>query len=483
MNVIERFKSLPQSSRRLLSVGIIFALLVALPLFIWAIINLNFNPNKRAASGEPNTTPIVIQESFTGNGPLDPSRWNWSGSTGSNVVLENNRLKMTVPQGHDGVGGNDAVTQALVNYNIPIVAGDFDVSVDLAEVDSTLGWEELKFAPGPSISIRRNKTGSTETIEVWTSVDNTPSTNVKNASVDIPANLGSVRVKLIRTNLGVQAYYDFGSDFVPLFLSNMAGLSVNETLPRLVIENGSSTYPATTGFFDNYYASANLVNSESPSPVPTPTLTPSPSPSPTASPTATPSGTPPPTVRPFIINFKFGGVSDNSAESAKVTVRFRGGPAGNTVDYITPSLPVYYVGNGVYKLVFGTWSTDLPIASNYSLSLKGEKHLAVKFCAPSGQTLRCSQTNDPGHITIPDNSGFTVFTDFTGIPLEPGDLYPQDGAVDSNDFDKIKTLLSKPCAELSDQDKLTADVDYNGCVNARDAFLVRKTLETKYDEN
>jgi len=58
MGIISKFKSLPISSRRLLSLGIIFGLVVALPLFIWAIINLTFDQRERASTGEPTAVPI-----------------------------------------------------------------------------------------------------------------------------------------------------------------------------------------------------------------------------------------------------------------------------------------------------------------------------------------------------------------------------------------------------------------------------------------
>ncbi|HLD92503.1 MAG TPA: hypothetical protein VI795_03870 [Patescibacteria group bacterium] len=58
MNIIKRFKSLPISSRRLLSLGIIFGLVVALPLFVWSIVNLTFNLREKAATGEPVPVPI-----------------------------------------------------------------------------------------------------------------------------------------------------------------------------------------------------------------------------------------------------------------------------------------------------------------------------------------------------------------------------------------------------------------------------------------
>src|SRR3990172_4631322 len=53
MDFTKRFKSLPVSTKKLLGLGVVLAMIVALPLFIWAVITQNFNPFKRAASGEP----------------------------------------------------------------------------------------------------------------------------------------------------------------------------------------------------------------------------------------------------------------------------------------------------------------------------------------------------------------------------------------------------------------------------------------------
>ena len=85
-------------------------------------------------------------------------------------------------------------------------------------------------------------------------------------------------------------------------------------------------------------------------------------------------------------------------------------------------------------------------------------------------------------MPIPSGTTIPVF-DFTGLSLDPGDLPPQDGKADSSDFDVIKSMLSKPCSGLTSQDKNTADLDYNGCIDTSDVFLMRKTLETRYDEN
>lgn len=53
MDFVKNFKNLPSKTKNLMSLGIIVALVVALPLFIWAITNLNFNQRERAASSEP----------------------------------------------------------------------------------------------------------------------------------------------------------------------------------------------------------------------------------------------------------------------------------------------------------------------------------------------------------------------------------------------------------------------------------------------
>lgn len=192
--------------------------------------------------------------------------------------------------------------------------------------------------------------------------------------------------------------------------------------------------------------------------------------------------TPPPTVRPFSILMKFGGVNDGSAEFAKASVRFISRALDNTLGYVTPQVPVVYMGNGIYKLLVGVWSTNLPASNDYSIVVKGEKHLGIKYCQPVGQTLHCSGSQN-GTISIPSDPSAMVSLDFTGIPQAPGDTSPQDGTVNSIDFQRISNLMSKPCSALTDAEKLVGDLDYNGCVTSRDILLLRKTLETRYDEN
>lgn len=59
MDFVKNFKSLPSKAKNLMSLGIILALVIALPLFVWALTNLNFNLKEKAATGEPPVgTPI-----------------------------------------------------------------------------------------------------------------------------------------------------------------------------------------------------------------------------------------------------------------------------------------------------------------------------------------------------------------------------------------------------------------------------------------
>jgi len=175
---------------------------------------------------------------------------------------------------------------------------------------------------------------------------------------------------------------------------------------------------------------------------------------------------------------KLAGVDGDAADGARIKIRFQK-PSG--FDYETNPIQITHVGNGVYEatIVFGSAVPWLPLGNDYAMYIKGEKHISRKFCQATGQTTRCTGN---GKISIFSTSETRTF-DFTGLVLEPGDLLSQDGVANASDFAKITSLLSKSCSALTDNDKLTADLDYSGCVNIRDALMMRRTLETKYDED
>lgn len=192
---------------------------------------------------------------------------------------------------------------------------------------------------------------------------------------------------------------------------------------------------------------------------------------------------PTPTPRMYYQNLrfrlKFAGVDDDSAGGAKIRIRFLRRASG--FDFQTPPVEVTHAGDGVYEATISLVgsSPQIPVNDGYTIFIKGEKHLARKFCFYDQKT-RC--TGDGffyiGATNIPSTQTFT----FDGLPLEPGDLPPQDGKADSGDFGKITSLFTKLCSSLTEEEKKTVDLDYNGCVNIRDAFLMRKTLEVKFDE-
>lgn len=53
MGIIQNFRSLPVKSKRLLGVGLVFALVIALPLFVWGVSNTNLNIAERAQDVQP----------------------------------------------------------------------------------------------------------------------------------------------------------------------------------------------------------------------------------------------------------------------------------------------------------------------------------------------------------------------------------------------------------------------------------------------
>lgn len=63
--ITSRIKNLPIKKQKLLGLGIVVVLVLALPIFIWAIIHQNFNPFSRAATGEPTPRPTPTPSPIT----------------------------------------------------------------------------------------------------------------------------------------------------------------------------------------------------------------------------------------------------------------------------------------------------------------------------------------------------------------------------------------------------------------------------------
>ena len=363
------------------------------------------------------TTPISIIETFTGNGSIESDKWNWSGSLGSNVTKESDALKVSVSAGQDAVGGNDAVVQALTNFQIPTITGDFDVTVDLAGINSNYGWQELRFVSTGSISIRRSRAGLGETLEVWTSPNNVPSDSTRNVYRSMPVQNNPLKVKLARVGNEILAYYHDGATYINILGMSYAPISGEGKLPMLVVENSSPSYPATTGYFDNYQARASAINFSGVSPTPTrvPTNTPTPSPSPFPIVTPTPSPSPFPTVTPTPTVPSIPTVTPTPSTGPK--------PKNTPPTFETRSLPFAFINKPYLASIT---ATD-PDRDTMTMTMSGlPKNLRQGICTssiqrlrPFGSSLTCAITGSSARmglsivtITVKDSKNNTVSRSF-----------------------------------------------------------------------
>lgn len=177
-----------------------------------------------------------------------------------------------------------------------------------------------------------------------------------------------------------------------------------------------------------------------------------------------------------VLRFKLAGVNNNGAENALVEATIR---VNTHEEELVVSKAIKYSEGGIYELVipnsdiFGNYLSG----ENSYFLIKGPKHIRTKFCQP-GQTTHC--TGGGFFKLYPDRDN--IF-DLTGLPLEPGDLPEQDGVANLTDLNKVIVLFSKASSEITDADKIIADVNYDGYVNILDAAWVLKSFETRYDED
>jgi len=389
-----RFKSLPLKTRQLLILGTTLALVVALPLFIWAILTQRFELRERAATGEPTPTPAGTSV-------------NWQ-TPYAYFRADNFRIV-----------ANGKTFYANVSSPINVHSDPGSPTYTTLEVIWQENGVEMR------LFIYFNSDG-----QKWWS----PEIRIYDGKT--PSNWITFKGKVFESNLGSE---------------------YTQTIPGGFVQMDPSTGKEIASVhFSNLRVQAFT------------SLTP-----------VTPTPTPSAFYQKLKFKLKFAGVDDDSADGAKIRIRFLRGASG--FDRQTPPVEVTHVGDGVYETVVSLAGSSLqiPVNDGYTIFIKGEKHLARRFCSHNQKT-RCTGNGFfyIGATSIPSIQTF----DLTGLPLEPGDLPPQDGKADSADFAKITSLFTKLCSALTEEEKKTADLDYNGCVNIRDAFLMRKTLEVKFDE-
>lgn len=254
----------------------------------------------------PAATTTIISDNFDGVS-LDTIKWTVvTAATGSKVIQAGGQLTSIIPQ-------QTAQGYTALQYSDQI-NGDFSAEVDLVST-SGVDTSGVEFffsnltgvgAQGPMARVSRIKTVSGERL------DTEFGSGTGYSSIDLPANTGPVRVKIVRVGNVLQTFYNSGSGFV-LLGSAIGGYAGDGTL-ELVSVVSAPNFPANTAVWDNFSAKVNLteigiepsctvtfnVLALVPTPTPTPTSspTPSPTPSPTATPTPSATPTPTPTITP-----------------------------------------------------------------------------------------------------------------------------------------------------------------------------------------
>jgi hypothetical protein len=118
VNIIHKLKSLPLQTKKILGLGVVVGMFIALPLFVWAVVTQQLFFSKKAVSGEPGTvtgepiSPICLQSSIppaTGVAPLSVTLFG-AGSAGSGAGLE----------GYQWDFEDDGIWDTSVSINPPI---------------------------------------------------------------------------------------------------------------------------------------------------------------------------------------------------------------------------------------------------------------------------------------------------------------------------------------------------------------------------
>jgi len=424
-----KYKSLPVKTKQILLLGLVLALVVALPLFIWAIMTQRFDIRKRAATGEPTCTRIA--PTLTASSPRTKY-----GNPGDILFWT---LDIT---------NNDS-------YLCPATIFNFSI-------DKPSNWDTFLGTNSYQVGPQTLTAGQSTTIYGLNVTSPTENYIVGPQPITVRTSTLEGNIHTVSTTVT----YNLVEGSLPTLPPSPTPIGIAD---ECSVCGGGTDIRCVEGLFCDIH-----IVSEQPVPGQTGICVKPDGSSICASPT------PVPTPLKIGVRVKFAGVDDGSAEGAKATLRFVSG----ALNYLTTPFEFTHWNNGLYYALvqpsFYPLLTPDGDGTGYTIYVKGEKHVANKYCIWSGQTGPCQGS---GNITIPgpvETAEPTFF--FYNYPLEPGDLPPQDGRVDQSDFLMLTELMGKLCSNLTDVEKVTADLDYNGCINVRDAFLLRKTLETRYDD-
>lgn len=266
MGPLKRLKKLPVSTKRLLGLGVVLALTVALPLFIWAILTQRFELREKAATGEPDQCTVTFTDSFPGP-QIDENSWIPAGdilwAQGGSVVI-------------NGVA-NQTNNQWLLSKNSSMT-GDFVMEVEIPQftANTTQSYElataELKAYGDDSnyFTLRWVKwqNGSSQ-INLLSVKDGYYNQSV---GVVIPTD-ASVKLRLARNGSYILGHYDLGSGFIQL-PELPAGVFTGTVRPMLY--SHAWTLQGSIAAFDNFSLQLCGVDIQTPTGQPTAEPTPTP---------------------------------------------------------------------------------------------------------------------------------------------------------------------------------------------------------------
>ncbi|MGD0523243.1 MAG: hypothetical protein ABSA43_01650 [Candidatus Microgenomates bacterium] len=459
----------------------IVILVLAVPLFVWGVIKFNLDIRNRAASNESVPTPIpnlIFGDDFSTNKGWEIVA---GSSTSASLVNETYHLRETKTSTFQY---SLAPPATLANYNLQV-----DAKLVGSDPKAGLGvlFDVKCTSPCSSLNskdfYRFYIYPQSGTWKLDKSYGSDWSTLKSGTITQIPLKL---KVERNTTLSGIKIYYSTGGDW-QLILSKSDGDIKNGRVGLLVVSSSQTSATKTAeAEFDNFMVSSIPTATASPTSTASATPTATASSSPTATPTQTPTSTasPTPTGQKQSMEFwiNFGGVTGGNADGAKILLRFKSNDGTIDQQITTPLVTHWSDVNNAYIATLELTSNFLPSGKTYTVYVKGEKHLSTKFCTETGQNTRCT-TNGTITFPAPLANALTKIYSFANYPLPPGDLPPQDGVANTNDYQKIQALMGTSCDTQTATDLYTADLNYDGCVNIKDALLMRQTLETRYDEN
>lgn len=191
-------------------------------------------------------------------------------------------------------------------------------------------------------------------------------------------------------------------------------------------------------------------------------------------PTLTPTPSPEENFVELNMRLKFQGITRRSPKRMLVWVRL----IGDDIDKPVSSFG-YFDSNddGIWtgKVTFVDPS-EIEGGKNLALLVKGEKHAQKRICE-SRPTEKDQGTYSCSGAVFSLKPGVNEL-DFTGVTILAGDTKPQDGVINALDIARVRNNLNSTDPKIVD----SADLNYDGVINAVDDSLIIAALRVRTDE-